>query len=89
VLLLPAGAAAFFSEEMVGFAEALADLRVCFCPALRFPAEAEAGGAVVAPLDDCPPSGSTIISKESRTARLRNDSRATEVGEEATLISLL
>ncbi len=51
--------------------------------------EAVLAGAVAEPSEDCPANGSTISSMESRTARRREASRGTIVGEEATLISSL
>jgi hypothetical protein len=49
--------------------------------------EAEPDG--VEPLDDCPSTGSTIISMESKTARQREARREKGVGEDATIISPL
>jgi hypothetical protein len=43
-------------------------------------------GLVAEPPEDCPATGSTIIKKESRTARQREASCETVVGEDATLI---
>src|ERR1035437_10668816 len=51
--------------------------------------EAERAGAVVEPPEDCPATGSTIISKESRPARQREASRGMGVGESATLMCSL
>jgi hypothetical protein len=63
-----------------GFGDGLGD-------ALCVLAEAEPAG--VCPPSDRAATGSTIISRESRTARQREVRRGTKVGEDATLISSL
>jgi len=66
-----------------------------FCAGLFFAVEeaCPAGLAVeppfVGPLVDCPATGCTTIKKESKPAKNRETSLETEIGEDATLISLL
>jgi len=96
---LTAGLAGFLTAlpvRLADFAVLLPALGDCFvfctvCCAVFFFAVEEAvpAGLVVDPPEDCPAVTSTIIEKKSRPAKLRNASRETKVGEDATLISSL
>ncbi|MGD0832170.1 MAG: hypothetical protein ABR907_14600 [Terracidiphilus sp.] len=50
---------------------------------------AKRSGAVAELPDDCPATGDTIISAESRAAKQREAGRGTNVGEDGTFISSL
>jgi hypothetical protein len=86
---LTAGLTGFAAFLLAGFVDFSAAAACFFAVCVTLCALETAAPDRVELLDDCPSTGSTIISVESKTARLLEASRETKVREDATFISLL